>query len=361
MKSDSMLRSAIKADATPNRSASLKLQRQCACGMHMPGGGECEECKKGQMSLQRKSAIGSASGTVPQIVHDVLRSPGQPLDLTARAFFEPRLGHDFSTVRLHTDNLAADSARSVNATAYTVGDHIAFQTGLYNPFSLSGLGLLAHELTHVVQNRDSTAQALRSPNAISRPTDASEQEAAHAEQRIRTGGSVEIGATRGAVIQRDAADVGKAIGIGAAIAGGATALGLGVAALAGAFDSKEKKAKRLAKELRLLIAGATWKEIRKRIYPKESAAGIERAKERKAGKLPDLTGLGRISSLERFAAAVRDIQKRWGKSIGNRLRMLSSAANAELVRAERRRAEGCLHLWPAELVSPCRRRAQGLP
>jgi hypothetical protein len=105
------------------------------------------------MGMLQRAAITteSVSEMAPPIVHDVLRSPGQPLDITARAFMEPRFGHDFSNVRVHTDDRAATSARAVNALAYTVGSHIAFDTGRYRPDSGNGQRLLAHELTHVVQ------------------------------------------------------------------------------------------------------------------------------------------------------------------------------------------------------------------
>lgn len=65
-------------------------------------------------------------GEAPPNVHDVLTSSGHPLDTTTRAFFEPRLGHDFSQVRVHIDSDAADSARSIHAHAYTVNHHIVF-------------------------------------------------------------------------------------------------------------------------------------------------------------------------------------------------------------------------------------------
>jgi len=87
----------------------------------------------------------------PQIVHEVLRSPGQPLDDQTRAFFEPRFGHDFSHVRLHTDARAAEAADAVGALAFSVGPHIAFAGGHYQPGTQPGRELLAHELTHVLQ------------------------------------------------------------------------------------------------------------------------------------------------------------------------------------------------------------------
>jgi hypothetical protein len=92
-----------------------------------------------------------AGRKAPTIVHDVLRSPGQPLEPVDLAFFEPRFGRNFSHVRVHVDARAADSARSVGARAYTVGKHIVFGTAQYRPRSHTGRSLLAHELAHTIQ------------------------------------------------------------------------------------------------------------------------------------------------------------------------------------------------------------------
>lgn len=127
------------------------VQRQCTCGTHTPGGEQCAECSKKKGLLRDKTVGHSEVSEVPSIVHDVLRSPGQPLDATTRAFFEPRFGHDFSQVRVHTDVSAATSARAVNALAYTVGRHVVFGSNQYDPVMPAGKQLLAHELTHVAQ------------------------------------------------------------------------------------------------------------------------------------------------------------------------------------------------------------------
>jgi hypothetical protein len=84
-------------------------------------------------------------------VRAVLRSPGQPLDRATRAFFEPRFGHDLSSVRIHTGAEAEHSAAAVNAAAYTVGRDIVFAAGRYDPLSPDGGRLLAHEIAHVMQ------------------------------------------------------------------------------------------------------------------------------------------------------------------------------------------------------------------
>lgn len=94
----------------------------------------------------------SSAGEAPPIVHEVLRAPGHPLEPGARARFESALGRDFSGVRVHTDARAAQSARAVDAAAYTVGQDLVFAAGRFEPHSAAGRGLLAHELTHVAQS-----------------------------------------------------------------------------------------------------------------------------------------------------------------------------------------------------------------
>ncbi len=153
------------------------LQRKCACGNHATGGA-CEECGKKGSSLQRSAVSHQLTTEVPPIVHDVLRFPGQPLDATTRAFFEPRFGHDFSQVRVHTDAKAAESARAVSALAYTVGRDVIFGVGQYTPETNAGKKLLAHELTHVVQQKQVSASLA---NAVMRnSTEGRFEEEAHA-------------------------------------------------------------------------------------------------------------------------------------------------------------------------------------
>jgi Domain of unknown function (DUF4157) len=129
----------------------LILQRKCACGGKAGAESECEECSK--KPLQRRAAAHAAGTTIPPIVHQVLRAPGHSLDSGTRAFVEPRFGHDFSQVRIHTDAQAAESAASVNALAFTVGQHIVFGENRFHPSTLEGRKLLSHELTHVLQQR----------------------------------------------------------------------------------------------------------------------------------------------------------------------------------------------------------------
>lgn len=180
------------------------LQRACACSQHT-GKGECESCKKKRLRLQRSAIKQDAPDVAPPIVHEVLRSPGRPLDDNTRIMMERRLGYpsrpthtttshkpssrlrvgaaggrhereaeqivrtglgtevstssistaepvDFSRVRVHTDALAARSAQAIGARAYTSGQDIVFGQDQYRPTSHDGKMLIAHELAHFVQN-----------------------------------------------------------------------------------------------------------------------------------------------------------------------------------------------------------------
>jgi Domain of unknown function (DUF4157) len=123
-----------------------------------PCGGVCSNCQIKQlgqehepMQTKRTGSNDLGQGSVPAIVDEVLRLPGESLDPQTRANMEPRFSYDFSNVRVHTNERAAESAQAVNALAYTVGDDIVFGRGQYAPFISAGQKLLAHELAHVVQ------------------------------------------------------------------------------------------------------------------------------------------------------------------------------------------------------------------
>ena len=150
------------------------LQRRCACENDA---GECEGCSSRKLSLQRSTEESSArrGAEVPSIVHEALRSSGRPLDTKTRAFMELRFGHDFSRVRVHTDAKSAAAASSVNARAFTVGHDIVFGSGANDPHSRTGKALLAHELTHVIQqgNQDRLQTSLE----VGPPDDAYERQA----------------------------------------------------------------------------------------------------------------------------------------------------------------------------------------
>lgn len=203
------------------------LQRKCACGSMAGSSGSCAECQsKREGILQTKLQIGEAgdryeqeadrvadqvvkisnaslqkqvnpqthlekkedkltqrketptplsvdlsSSDAPSVVHEVLNSPGQPLDSETLAFMEAGFGHDFSQVRVHTDSKASESARAINALAYTVGQDIVFGANHYAPNTNTGKRLVAHELTHVVQQNSlvsgTTLQRLADPNCSS--------------------------------------------------------------------------------------------------------------------------------------------------------------------------------------------------
>lgn len=174
------------------------LQRKCACGGNPGASGECEACRRKRLvgmgsGIQTKLSVNKPGDRweqeaeriseavisessldlavsppvrhlamrhiglpgqdtrVPSLVNETIRSNGAPLDLHTRSFMEKRFGHDFNQVRIHNDSAAAKSAREVSALAYTVGHNIVFGAGQYTPGSTAGKKLLAHELTHVIQ------------------------------------------------------------------------------------------------------------------------------------------------------------------------------------------------------------------
>lgn len=169
------------------------LLRKCACGNHTKTGGECEECAKKKSLLQRKLTIGASNDpleqeadrvadqvmsmpltskinptppriqrysgqtthesldTAPPSVDRVLSSSGTPLEPSLRHDMEARFGHDFSQVRVHTGNAAEQSATDINARAYTIANHVVFNESQFEPNSFQGRKLIAHELSHVIQ------------------------------------------------------------------------------------------------------------------------------------------------------------------------------------------------------------------
>ncbi|MDN5940290.1 MAG: DUF4157 domain-containing protein [Nitrospira sp.] len=181
------------------------LQRKCACGTHMMGGGQCTDCAKKKSSLQRKLAIGASNdpleqeadrvanqvmarparsyvnsvsphiqrflghateqaGQAPASVDRVLASSGRPLEPSVQHEMGQRFGCDFSQVQVHTGKDAEQSAREVNAHAYTVGHDIVFGAGQFAPGTNTGQRLIAHELMHVVQQAgNGSGQVQRQP------------------------------------------------------------------------------------------------------------------------------------------------------------------------------------------------------
>jgi len=131
--------------------------------------------------------LGHEDGDERSPVHDVIgRGGGRALDPDTRADMEARLGHDFSDVRVHDDARAHESAVAVNAHAYTVGSDVVFQRDRYDPTSHAGRLTLAHELTHVVQQRNGPVDGTPAPGGvrISDPGDRFEREAAANAERV---------------------------------------------------------------------------------------------------------------------------------------------------------------------------------
>ncbi len=132
------------------------IQRECA---------DCEQETPVADTIQRTEAASSGGGSsAPPVVSQVVSESGTPMDRGTRGFMEQRFGSDFSGVRVHTDAKAAHSARAISAHAYTYRNHIVFDQGQYNPHSNHGRHLLAHELTHVVQ-QNGQVQRRENPNA----------------------------------------------------------------------------------------------------------------------------------------------------------------------------------------------------
>ncbi len=137
---------------------------------------------------------------MPASVHDVLHGPGQPLDTGMRTFMESRFGHDFGSVRLHTDGRSAQSARDISALAYTYGSDIVFDEGQFAPSTMQGQRLLAHELAHVVQQQGSDPTL--APKGLGPADSAHEREADTAAAAVLAGRAPSIASAAGPLIQR---------------------------------------------------------------------------------------------------------------------------------------------------------------
>jgi outer membrane protein OmpA-like peptidoglycan-associated protein len=151
------------------------LQR-CGAVPCAPGGCGHDD----EPELQRQTAgpaPGPAPVRVPATVHEVVRSPGRELPLAVRQLMEPRFGHDFGDVRVHTDAAAARTAGAVGARAYTLGHHVVFGDGQFVPDRAVGQRLIAHELAHVIQQRAGGGRLAAQPLTVSDPSDPAEREA----------------------------------------------------------------------------------------------------------------------------------------------------------------------------------------
>jgi hypothetical protein len=158
---------------TPNDKYEQEADRVAEAVMRVPGPTvqrqvmeqDEEELLQTKSRGTRTSEVTSTLVTAP----DVLRESGRPLDAEMRAFVEPRFGYDFSRVQVHTGAAAEESARTINARAYTAGQHIVFGAGAYRPETEEGRKLLAHELTHTIQQSSHP-----SPNSVVRCDDLAE-------------------------------------------------------------------------------------------------------------------------------------------------------------------------------------------
>jgi hypothetical protein len=227
------------------------LQRKCACGNHTAAGGECAECEKKRKDRQGKADAPSAPGAalsgsrlsvlqpkrtlgasndlleqeadhvadqvlaaparpavgapllqrfirqppeqvdvVPPTVDRVLAGPGTPLEPALQQDMAQRFGHDFSRVRVHFGATAEQSALEVNAAAYTVGSHLVFGAGRFAPGTHEGRRLLAHELTHVVQQ--SGAERIREQRGPNRLPGAMGHELAHSVRQDARAGAPQV-------------------------------------------------------------------------------------------------------------------------------------------------------------------------
>lgn len=162
---EQVMRMPEQAAATSISASSLSRHKCAACQAD-------EKNEESRSKLSRKESAGAAplhEVEVQPVVHEALLSPGEPLDPSTRAFFEPRFRYDFSRVRVHTNARAAASAQAVHARAYTVGQAIAFANNMYSPQTRGGRRLLAHELAHVVQQNSNAAGAGSRGPLVERP------------------------------------------------------------------------------------------------------------------------------------------------------------------------------------------------
>ncbi|HEX3876053.1 MAG TPA: DUF4157 domain-containing protein [Bryobacteraceae bacterium] len=136
-----------------------QVHSTCSCG------GACDKCQQVQRKTIAESGGSIASGAPPQ-VQRALNSAGQSLEGGARDFMETRFGRSFDGVRIHTGASAIRANTALGAKAFTAGSHIVFGADQYRPSTREGRSLLAHELTHVVQQSPSSAAVADAPLPI---------------------------------------------------------------------------------------------------------------------------------------------------------------------------------------------------
>ena len=181
-----------------------RIQRACACG-------SCENCRK--KKLQRHAESSSTSSTPAPLQLPGLDSGGTPLPSTLRQRLEPMFGTGFQQVRIHNDSSSHRAARDLRANAFTWGQHIHFGAGRFDPASRDGLHLLAHELSHTVQQRGIAPLAAADSIEIDAPDAPMERQADATADAIVAGQAASglQSASRSGVLQRDAIPGGAAI------------------------------------------------------------------------------------------------------------------------------------------------------
>jgi hypothetical protein len=146
-----------EADRVAEQVLQMK-EASCACG------GSCTHCKDKKKNLvQRKATVSSSQRSADEVNENILSymGSGQPLDTATLGFMEPRFGHSFRNVSVHADEQAGVAARTIGARAFTLGHNVVFGAGEYEPHSPKGRTLLAHELAHVVQQRQSDSPQIQ--------------------------------------------------------------------------------------------------------------------------------------------------------------------------------------------------------
>lgn len=194
---------AVAEGASPStairRGAPLSIMRSCGCG------GTCAECRGAGTETIQRQASGPAGAADYARLGRRAHGAGAPLDAATLDFMQPRFGHRLDGVRVHTDHFAQQQARALGANAFTLGQDMFFAGGAYQPGTASGRRLLAHELTHTVQQRGAARSGTGlGPQSVSRPGDTLEREADAMADRIVGGGTVAVqGRACDAAIARD--------------------------------------------------------------------------------------------------------------------------------------------------------------
>ena len=172
---------------------SLVIRRACACASSSNEHG-CDDCRDKKKQPVRRDATAEEADRhggeqAPPLVHQVLRSSGQPLESFVRWAMEGKLGRRLDDVRVHSDDAAARSAAAIGARAYTFGSHVVFGAGRYQPTSRAGVGLLAHELAHVAQQSSLAAVPPPSRLLIGPSSAPEERQARAVSASLSAGGS----------------------------------------------------------------------------------------------------------------------------------------------------------------------------